>query len=38
MIIHNGYHVPDLCLPLFSLRVNRHIPGCGYHSDNNGVL
>ena len=38
MIIHNVYHVPDLCLPLFILLVNRRIPGCGYHSDNNGVF
>ena len=35
--IRNVYHVPDLCLPLFSLRVHRRVPGCGYHSDNDGM-
>ena len=25
-------------LPLFSLRIHRRILGCGYHSDNKGVL
>ena len=37
LIIRDVYHVPDLRLPLFSLRVHRRMPGCGYHSDNDGV-
>ena len=38
VIIRDVYHVPALRLPLFSLRIHRRIPGCGYHSDNKGVL
>ena len=38
VIIRDVYHVPALRLPLFSLRIHRRIPGCGYHSDNEGVL
>ena len=38
MIIRNIYHVPDLRLPLFSLRVHRRVPGCGYHSNKDGVF
>ena len=38
MIIRNVYHVPDLRLPLFSLGVHLCVPGCGYHSNNNGVF
>ena len=37
IVIRDVYHVPDLRLPLFSLRVHRRVPGCGYHSDNDGV-
>ena len=29
MIICDVYHVPDLRLPLFILRVRRRVPGCG---------
>ena len=38
IIICNLYNVPDLCLPLFSLHFHRHIPGCGYHSNNDSVI
>ena len=38
MIIHNVYHVPNLCPPLFILLFNRRIPGFRYHSENNGVF
>ena len=38
VIIRDVYHVPALRHPLFSLRIHRRIPGCGYHSDNKGVL
>ena len=38
MIIHDVYHVQDLCLPLFGLRVHRRIPGCGYHSNKDGIF
>ena len=38
VIICDVYHVPALRLPPFSLRIHRRIPGCGYHSDNKGVL
>ena len=38
MIICDVYHVLDLRLPLFSLRVHRRFLGCGYHIDNNGVF
>ena len=38
VIIRDVYHVPALRLPLFSLLIHRRIPGCGYHSDNEGVL
>ena len=37
IVICDVYHVPDLRLPLFSLRVHRHVPGCSYHSYNGGV-
>ena len=38
VIIRDVYHVPALCLPLFSLRLHRRVPGCGYHSDNKGAV
>ena len=38
MIIRNVYRILDLRPLLFRLRVHRRIPGCGYHSNNNGVL
>ena len=38
IIIRDVYHVPALRLPLFSLRLHRRVPGCGYHSDNDGVF
>ena len=38
VIIRDVYHVAALRLPLFSLRIHRRIPGCGYHSDNECVL
>ena len=38
IIIRDVYHVPALHLPLFSLRVHRRVPGCGYHSDNEGAV
>ena len=38
MIIRGVYHVPDLQLPLFSLRIHRCVPGCGYHSNNDGIF
>ena len=37
VVIRDVYHVPHLRLPLFSLRVHRRVPGCGYYSDNDGV-
>ena len=37
LIIRDVYRVPVLRLPLFSLRVHRRVPGCGYHSINDGV-
>ena len=37
IVIRDVYHVPDLRLPLFSLRVHRRVLGCGYHSNNDGV-
>ena len=37
IIIRDVYYVPDLRLPLFSLRVRRRVPGCGYHSNNDSV-
>ena len=38
MIIHNVYHVPDLCLPLLSLCIHLRVPGCGYHSENDRIF
>ena len=38
MIIRNVYHVPEFCLPLFSLRAHRRVSGCGYHIENAGVF
>ena len=38
VVIRDIYHVSDLPFPLFSLRVHRRILGCGYHSNNEGVL
>ena len=38
IIIRDVYHVPALRLPLFSLRVHCRVPGCGYHSDNEGTF
>ena len=37
LIIREVYHILNLRLPLFSLRVHRRVPGCGYHSDNDSV-
>ena len=37
VVIRDVWHVPDLRLPLFSLRVHRRVPGCGYHSDNDDM-
>ena len=38
VIIRDVYIVPALRLPLFSLRLHRRIPSCGYHSDNKGAV
>ena len=32
--IRNVLHVPGLCMPLYSLRAHRRMPGCGFLGDN----
>ncbi|EJK48458.1 hypothetical protein THAOC_32741, partial [Thalassiosira oceanica] len=38
ILLRGVYYVPDLRVPLFSLRVHRRRPGCGHHADNDGFI